>query len=194
MNLIDRAKNIITAPKNEWPVIAEETPDVGSITTGYVLPLALISAAAAFIGYWLFGMAFFKGLSAGIAFGLQNLILTIVGVFVTALVVDLLAPSFGSEKDFGRSFQLVAYAYTPSWLGGILAIFPPIAVLGTLFGLYSIYLLYLGFPVVKKTPQDKVVVYMIVTAVVLILVYFVIGAILTSIIVGIFGLSMFGVM
>ena len=44
-------------------------------------------------------------------------------------------------------------------------------------GIYSIYLFYLGLPVLMKTPPDKVVAYMIVAAVVIFVIYIVIGAI-----------------
>src|SRR5215210_2559081 len=113
MNLIDRVKNIITNPIMEWNVIATEQPDAGKIITGYVLPLAGLAAIAAFIGYGLIGFNVFGFRMAGINWGLYYAITVLVSgilsVFVTALVIDLLAPSFGSEKNYNRSVQLVAY-------------------------------------------------------------------------------------
>ncbi len=194
MSLVDRAKNIIVSPKSEWEVIASEQADMGGILTGYVIPMALIPAVAGFIGYGFIGIMGVSGITWGIAHALISLISTIVGVLITAFVVDLLAPNFGSEKNLGRAMQLVAYAYTPAWVGGILGIFPAIGWLGGLFGLYGIYLMYLGFPHTMKTPQDKVIIYMIVTVVILMVVYFVLAAIITSIVFGIFGLSMFSMM
>ncbi|MBL0175234.1 MAG: YIP1 family protein [Ignavibacteria bacterium] len=194
MNLIDRAKNMIVSPKTEWEAVAAEEPDVAGIITGYVLPLAGIAAVAAFIGYGLVGMPvpFFgvvRGIGMGVTHAVQLLIVAVVSCLATAWVVDLLAPSFGSEKNFGRSVQLIAYMYTPSWIGGILMIYPPLGIIGSLFGLYGIYLMYLGLPVIMKTPSDKVVVYMIVVAVILILFYVILGAILGALFLA-FGLSM----
>jgi hypothetical protein len=48
-----------------------------------------------------------------------------------------------------------------------------LAVLGIIAALYSIYLFYLGLPVMMKTPADKVIPYMAVSAVVIIVVYIV---------------------
>ena len=192
MSLVDRAKNIIMSPKTEWEVVASETPDIGGILTGYVLPMAALPALASFIG-WGF-ISSFGGVTWGIAYALISLFSTILGVFLTAFVVQLLAPSFGSEKDLGKSFQLVAYAYTPSWVGGILGIIPALSWLGGLFGLYGIYLMYLGFPVVLKTPKDKVIVYMIITVIVLIILYMVLLSIITGIIFSILGLSFLSMM
>ena len=194
MSLIDRAKNIILSPKNEWVVVEGEQPDVGQIVTTYVLPLAAVAAVATFIGWTVFGFSAFlvnvKGPSWGLMNGIQSLIQSIVAVFLTAFIIDALAPSFQSEKNFGRAVQLVAYSYTPAWIGGILNVFPMIGWIGGLFGLYGIYLMYLGFPHTMKTPAEKVVVYMIVAVVILIVVYLILGAILAAILGGIFGLSM----
>ena len=44
MSLIDRVKNIILAPKTEWPVIDCEPGDVVYIFTNYVAILAAIPA------------------------------------------------------------------------------------------------------------------------------------------------------
>ena len=124
--------------------------------------------------------------------GIVSLLSALLGVFITAFVVDFLAPNFGSQKDFGRSMQLVAYSYTPAWVAGILNIVPVLGILAGLASLYGLYLIYLGLPSIKKTPEDKVVVYLVVTIVVVIVLYFVLAAILTPIICAIFGLSLFG--
>ena len=196
MNFIDRAKNMIVSPKTEWEVIAAEEPDVAGIITGYALPLAGIAAVATFIGYGLVGVPvpFFgvmRGVSMGVTQAVQSLIVTLVSVFATAFVVDLLAPNFGSEKNFGRAVQLVVYMYTPSWVGGILMIYPPLGLIGSLFGLYGIYLMYLGLPATMKTPQDKVILYMIVVAVILFAIAAVLGIIMAAILGAIFGLAAF---
>jgi hypothetical protein len=189
MNLVERAKNIITTPKTEWAVVASEEPNIQQILIGYVFPLALIPAIASIIGFGVLGSALIKSFSWGIAMGLVQLISTFVTVYLAALVINMLAPSFGSEKNMGKAMQLVAYSYTPAWVGGILNIIPFLSWLGALFGLYGLYLMYLGLPFTMKTPQDKNVVYLIVSIIVLIIIYMIIAAILTSIILAIFGFS-----
>jgi hypothetical protein len=194
MNIVDRAKNIIMTPKTEWPVIAGEEPNPGQIVSGYVIPLALIPAVASVLGYGLIGRGMFSSFTWGIAMAIISFIGAVVGVYLTAFVVNLLAPSFSSQKNFGRAMQLVAYSYTPAWVAGILDIVPVLAVLVAIASLYGLYLVYLGIPHTMKTPQDKVVVYMVVSIIVLILVYIVLAAILTPIVFGIFGLSTMSLM
>lgn len=194
MNLVDRAKNIIMTPKTEWPVIAAEEPNVSAIMTGYVIPLALIPAVAMVIGYGFVGGAMFSSVTWGIGMAVVSLISSIVGVYLTALVMDFLAPNFGSQKGFGRALQTVAYSYTPMWIGGILNIVPAIGWLGSLLGLYGLYLMYLGLPHTMKTPQDKVVLYLVVSIIVMVIIYMVLGAILSAIMFAVLGMGAMGMM
>lgn len=193
MSIIDRAKNIIVAPAKEWDVISQETPDTGKIITGYVLPLAAVAAIAGFIGYSFIGIDTgflkMKGINWGIYQAVSVLVGALLSVFVSAFVIDALAPSFKSEKNMPRSVQLVAYSFTPAWIGGILTIFPAIAVIGALFGLYGLYLLYIGLPKLKKTPAENHTTYFIVSLLVIIAVYFVVGLIMSAVLMPMMGLS-----
>jgi len=188
MNLIERAKNIIISPAKEWDIIAAEQPDTGKIITGYVLPLAGAAALAAFIGYGFITTRYLGGINWGIYYAVYALISAIVGVFISAFVIDALAPSFGSEKNMGRSVQLVSYSYTPFWVGGLLAILPIIAFLGVIAGLYGFYLLYIGMPKLKKTPPDKHAGYFVVSLLVMIAVYFILGLIMARLLMPAMGL------
>lgn len=193
MNIIDRVKNIIVTPASEWSIIEQETPDTGKIITGYVLPLAALAAVAAFIGYSFIGInaGFFR--MRGFNWGIYHLVSVIAGalisVFLSSFIIDALAPTFKSEKNMPRSVQLVAYSMTPGWIGGLLTIFPPISVIGSLFSLYGLYLLYLGLPKLKKTSEENHVTYFVVALVVMIVVYFAIGMIMSIIVMPLMGLS-----
>jgi Yip1 domain len=190
MNLIERVKNILVTPKTEWDVINGETATPMSLLTSYVIPLALIPAIASFIGWGLIGVSYFGvkigGMGFGIAMAVQSFVGAIISFYVSSYIIDALAPTFKSEKDINKSAQLVAYASTAAWVAGIFNILPALAILGIL-GLYSIYLFYVGLPKLKKTPQDQVVPYMLVSALVLIVISLVIGFILTRVIYGVVG-------
>lgn len=190
--LVERVKGILLSPKTEWGVVAAERADTGKILTGYVLPLALIPAIGSFLGYGVIGTRYTgMAISMGIAYALIAYISSVLSVLIGAAVVNALAATFNSRNDFGRAVQLVAYASTPSWVAGIFNIFPFLSLLIMLVAaVYGIYLFYLGMPHVMQTPQEKVVGYMILAAVVLIVAYMVIGLILTPVILAIFGLSL----
>ncbi len=186
MNLFERAKNILVTPKTEWEVIKTESSTTSELFTQYVLILAAIPAVATFIGHSIIGVSlgpfgsFKVPMGNGILYAVLQYVFTLIGVYVAAFVVDALAPSFGSTKDMIASMKVIVYSWTAAWIAGIFAIIPAIAILGIL-GLYSFYLLYLGLKIVKDTPQDKLVGYFVVTIIVLIIIYFIIGYIVTAI-------------
>jgi Yip1 domain len=159
--LLERAKNILLKPNAEWPVIAAETTSTGKLYTGYIVPLAAIGPIASIVGMSLVGISVpFLGtvrtpiLSsvsyAAVAFGFA-----LIGVFVLALIIDALAPTFSGEKNQAQALKVATYSYTPAWLAGILGLIPMLSLLGAIAALYGLYLLYLGLPVLMKAPKEK---------------------------------------
>jgi len=189
MSLVDRAKNIILTPKTEWIVIAGEEANIAQIFRDYVFPLAMIPAVASLLGFGFIGRGIGASLRWGIAMGLIQFVSAFLGAYIGAFVADFLAPNFGSQKNLGKAVQLVAFSYTPAWIGGVFLLFPTLGILSTVASLYGLYLLYLGLPHMMKTPQDKVVTYLIAMIVAVIVIYFVISFVLSSVFLGIFGLS-----
>ena len=189
MNVVERAKNIIVTPKTEWLVIAAEVPDTARIFKGYVLPLALILAIAHIIGLGVIGRGMVSSFSRAIAMGLIQFGVAFVGVYLSAYVIAFLAPRFASQQDMGRAVQLVAYSFTPAWVAGILSIVPALGILIFLGGIYGLYLMYLGLPHMMKTPQDKIIGYVVVSIVGVVVTYWIITLVLTSIVLRFFGLS-----
>lgn len=134
--------------------------------------LAAIPAVCTFLGLLVFGLPFTRrpGLMGALGTALGNYVEALVGLLIGAVVIQRLAPSFGSGGSIGQAFKLVAYTSTPIWVAGVLNLVPPLAALSLVAGLYAIYLAYLGLPAVMKTPQAKVVTFLIVAAVVMIVV------------------------
>jgi hypothetical protein len=185
-NIVQRVINIITKPKEEWQVISTEQPNAMKLIGGYALILALIPAVSAFIKYGIIGFSFMgytsRSIGSGIQTGLVQLLSAVIGVYLLAWVIDLLAPSFESQKNFGRSLQLAVYASTPQWIAGILLLLSTsMSMLIMLIGLYAIYLLAVGLPILKGTPKDKVVGYVALTIVAMIVIALVLALILAAI-------------
>ncbi len=180
--IVERAKNIILTPKTEWPVIAVEPATIPDLYRTYVIPLAAIPAIAGFIGLSLVGVgvpgvgAFRVPIVQGAVMMLVQFGLGLAGVYILALLIAALAPTFGGRNDVVSGFKVAAYAYTPAWLAGVFAILPVASVLGIL-GLYSLYLLYLGLPRVMGSQEDKSLVYTIAVVVAGIVIAVVISAI-----------------
>jgi hypothetical protein len=106
---------------------------------------------------------------------------SLVAVFIMALIIDALAPSFGAQKSQVQALKLTVYSYTASWVAGILNIVPILGILAALAGLYGLYILYLGLPKLMKSPADKTVGYFVVSIVVAIVVNIIIGFIIAAV-------------
>lgn len=178
--LVQRVQDILLRPKPTWDVIDGEPATVNGLYVGYICILAAIGPVCSFISSAVFG---------GIGFGLFALVTALVSyvlglglVYVMSLVVDGLAPSFGGQKSQIQALKAITYASTAAWVGGVFNLIPVVGPLLTLLAaLYSLYLLYLGLPKLMKVPEDKGIVFVIVTVVIYVVIAFVIGLIVAAI-------------
>jgi Yip1 domain len=177
MNLVERVKAILLSPKTEWQVIQGEPGDANYLFTNYVAILAAVPAVAAFLGYS------FAGLGVGRALFLAIFLYVIycAAWYVEALVIDGLAPTFGGQKNFPSALKVAAYSSTAGWLAGIFQLIPPISVLSIL-GLYSLYLLWLGLPVLMRSPPDRATGYTAAVVVIMFVAMLIIGFIVGMIV------------
>lgn len=189
-SLQTRVVNILKQPKSEWSVIAAESTDVGRLYREYIIPLSAIPVVAGFIGMmWLASVQVTPGEISGglmwwLGLAIAEYVVGLVGVFIAAVVIEWLAPKFKSSGTRVDALKVVAYASTPIWIAGIVKLVPLLGMLAILAAIYAIYLCYLGLPPVMKTPQDQVVIFMIVAAVVIIVVQLVLSAVLASVMFG----------
>jgi hypothetical protein len=195
--LMQRVKLILTSPDTEWKTIDTEQTSAKELYIGYILILAAITPIAVFFKMSIFGVKipFMGRYRLGIGASLTNMVLsyffTLAGVYIMALIVNLLAPSFGGSKNQIQALKAVTYAYTAAWIAGIVQFIPWLGILILLAGvLYSIYLLYLGLPVMMKCPKEKAVGYTAVSIISAFIVSFVISAVVA----GITGVHMRGTM
>ncbi|HMK64606.1 MAG TPA: Yip1 family protein [Thermodesulfobacteriota bacterium] len=185
MNLVQRVMDISLKPKDTWQVIKSEPATIKDLYTSYAVPLAAITPIASFIGFSLIGfsmltMRYRIPLATGLSHAIVSYALSLVGIYVVAQIIDALAPNFGSQKNLINAMKVVVYSYTPAWVAGILLIIPGLSPITGLVSLYSLYILYLGLPVLMETPQDKAMGYFVVSIVVSILVFVVVGVVSRS--------------
>ncbi len=194
--LLDRARNILLTPKTEWPLIAAETDTVRDLYTRYILILAALPAIASFVkmsligtGVPIFGVSFRVGIGLGLVQAVVTYALSLVSVYVLALIIDALAPTFGGQKDSVQALKTAAYASTASWVAGIAVVLPWVGALIALAGsIYGAYLLYLGLPNTMRAPTDRATGY----TVVVFLIAFVLGIVIASIVGAIGGAASMG--
>ena len=182
---VSRIRNILLQPTAEWRVIEHEPATVQSLFTRYAAPLAAITPICSVLGQQLFGVGFGAlhyrpPLLAALVGGVVSFVLSLLATLVFGLVIDALAPSFGGQRDRLKAMKVAVYSATAIWLAGVFALVPLLAIF-TLVGLYSLFLLYRGLPLLMHAPQDKTLGYTAVVVLVMILVQAVIGAIVFAI-------------
>lgn len=182
MNLIERVKGILLKPRETWSVIDGEAAGTASLFTGYLMILAAIPAVCGFIGMSLIGVG---GLGfsvrvpvgAGLANMVVSYVMSLVGVFVLALLINALAPTFGGTKNQIQALKVAVYASTAAMLGGVFSLLPAMAILGLVAALYSLYLLYVGLPLLMRSPPERAMPYTAVVVVAAIVLGIAIGAV-----------------
>jgi hypothetical protein len=192
-DLVGRVKRLLLTPSAEWDRIDGEPATIKGLYVGYVCILAAITPIASLIGGQLFGhgafgVSFKPNLVAAIVSAVVTYGLTLLSVFLLALIIDALAPSFDGQKDRVQAFKVAAYTGTAGWVAGVLTIFPALAIIAGLASLYGLYLLYLGLPKLMKAPKEKSLGYTVVTILCAIVLFMVVGAVTGAVA----GAAMFG--
>ncbi len=182
MDIVQRVQSILLKPKEEWVKIKAEPTTVAGLFTSYIMILAAIPAGFQFLGNVLVGQrlplvgVFRWPIGRAIGSAILTYVLALAAVYIFALVVNELAPTFSSTKHMINALKLTAYSMTPGWVAGVLYIVPGLWALSLVASLYGLYLLYLGFDTpMMETPKDKIVGYMILSIVVIVVLYVVFG-------------------
>lgn len=186
MNIVARIKNILLSPVKEWGVIDGESASIGSLYTGYAIPLALIPAVAGFIGnsfvgMSVMGMAIKTPVVAGVVMAIVSYAFGLALLYVVALLINALAPKFDGQANLVQALKVTVYSATPVWVVSILTVIPMLGVLVLLAGIYSLALYWMGLPKLMKVPQEKKVGFNITVFLCVIVLYIVIGAVVSAI-------------
>ncbi|MFA4858213.1 MAG: Yip1 family protein [Candidatus Margulisiibacteriota bacterium] len=182
--ILDRAQELIQKPHATWQKIKQEETTVAALFVNYAAILVAFPVVAMIIGYSAVGVRVpMEGwvrwpLSASLLAGVVYYVLWLIGVYLGGYIIDYLAPHFDSKPGLINSMKLVVYAATPFWLAGVFNLVPALGFL-SIVGFYSVYLLYLGLPVMMETPVDKALPYIITTIVIAIVI-----AVIVNVLVG----------
>ena len=152
--VIARVRAILITPNDEWPKIAERPETVESLYKDYLLVIMAIPAVFGFLG------SHHPSLIWGLVGVVVRYVVSLGAVYVITLIVEALAPYFGGQKNRIQAFKAVAYSTTAAAVSYIAVIIPNVGPLVILDGgVYTLYLLYLGLPVLMKAPKDKAIGY-----------------------------------
>src|SRR5947209_13575630 len=112
MSLQDRVTNILLRPQEEWTVIAGERSRMSELYLSYVAPLAAIGPLASIVGLSVIGYGNPVTGRTRVAFGTSighavvAYVGSLIGVYVLALIIERLTPSFSGWEDQLEAFKL----------------------------------------------------------------------------------------
>jgi hypothetical protein len=179
MNLPRRVLRLLTRPAREWPAIASESADVGTLYREYVAILAAIPAASILVGLLL---------AAGLALGTTALTTAFMAAMATyamalavpyaaAVAIEHLAPRFKSDGGTDEALALLAYSSTPLWLAGLFYIFVALSPLVLAGIVYAVYLFFMGLTPMLNTPPEQRVPFTLVAVLTVVVLHIVLGTV-----------------
>jgi hypothetical protein len=160
--MASRARAILFEPRAAFKEVDTEFTKPGAIWGRYILPLAAIGPIAGAIGRLVFGkrialttLTSSVSISDAVTWAIISYLLALAAVFALTHIISLLAPGFGGQKNDVQALKVAAYSSTPMWLAGAFNIYARLVVVGVIVSIYSLYLLYVGLPILMKVPQDR---------------------------------------
>lgn len=151
-NIILRIRNLASSPEKEWDNIASEETTTRKLINEYAMPLIIILSISKFLGFVRFGLDISF---TGVLVGMISFASTYAGIYLTALAVVEIAPTFMSNNDKTLAFKLIVYSATPIFVALIIANIHPSLFFIKILYIYSIYLAWLGVDRLMKTPEKN---------------------------------------
>ena len=162
--VLNHVWGLFAHPTEEWKDIRGERCSVTKCYCSHVLFLAAIPAVAGFIGTsmvgWQVGQHEVNRLTTESALSIAALfyIGMLVAVFAVGKTIHWMGQTYGTVQPLPQCIALAAYTATPLFLIGIMLLYP-ILWLNLIIGLpalaYTVYLLYIGLPIMMDIPSEK---------------------------------------
>lgn len=140
--IFEKAKQVVINPNKAWQEIKAEETNITSLIKEYVLPFAILGALTSLIGNS-FRYSFFTTLI--LAFVL--FLIPIFDIIISNIIIKGILTLFKREIHKDMIAKLVVYSYTPILLSAIIASLHPLLYFLGFLGVYIVYLLWTGVPV-----------------------------------------------
>lgn len=162
--MLGNAIGLLFRPKTQWQSIANRGNIALASAVLYTMILAVIPAVA-----WLYGVTQI-GWTVGDGERIRmtsDSATTIIVLFYITMVVSVvligymihwMSRTYGSDSTMAKGVAIAGFSATPLFIAGAIG-FMPVFWLALLIGVsavsYSVYLLYVGIPIVMKIPEER---------------------------------------
>jgi hypothetical protein len=161
METLDRIVGIVFNPRREWDRVASETASVDALVRRYIVPLSLLAPIATSFGMRVFDSAWdsdqgFRVPAQEIfAAAATTLFASIASVFALAGIFVLLAPFYGSTRDYRVALQVATFGAVPLLLAGATLVLPVMALVAVVAFVHTLYLYWLGAKQVLHVARNE---------------------------------------
>jgi hypothetical protein len=141
---------LIFHPRAEWEEIAREPMGADTLIRRYILPLSLIAPVATLIGMHTFDanwdpVAGYQVPPGAIfAAAATTLFGSIGSIFLLALIFRLIAPMYGSSRDFVAALKVATFGAMPVLIAGAALVLPVLVIVSVVALCQTLYLYWLG--------------------------------------------------
>lgn len=161
---IQHMMGILYHPKSEWGVIRKERYSAMHVFMAQISILAAIPAVSLFIGTTQVGWSITGGefvrletssaLMAAVAFYFAMW----AAVAFIAYAIHWMERTYGGNVSYEECLLLTTFTATPMFLSGLAGLYPMLwfnVFVGLAAVVYSVYLLYIGVPIIMQIPEDR---------------------------------------
>ena len=148
--ILRRIYLLLFYPRAEWDEIARETIRIDTLVRSYILPLSLIPPIATVIGMKTFDVSWNPAAGYQVppdeiyAAGVATLFGSIGSIFLLAAIFRLIAPMYGSSRDFAAALKVATFGAIPVLLAGVALVVPVLVIVSVVALCHTLYLYWLG--------------------------------------------------
>jgi len=166
--LYKRLKLILVNPSMAWQKLKDDSIDTSKAFKNYILPLILLIIISNFLSAYLFDLSFIYAVISTIIF----LIALFLSIRVSIILLTRMIKNLNITITQSEVSKIIFFSLTPFLLALIFVVFNPSLSFILIFGLYSIYIFYIGVPVIIDNSEDNRITFTIAATVIFIVVFF----------------------
>lgn len=161
METLKRIVSMFVRPREEWLAIEREQTTIDRLVRRYIVPLSLVPPIATVIGMQTFDASWDPQHGYVVprdqiyAAGAATLIATIGSIFVLAAIFRLLAPMYGSRRDYLSALKVATYGAVPVLVASATLVLPVMVIVSVVALTYTLFLYWLGVRDVLQVPANQ---------------------------------------
>jgi hypothetical protein len=162
--MFNHAFGLLLQPSQQWRRVAELPPPTMRTMVLFPFIMALLPAAAWYFGTTRIGWTVGDG--SGIRLTKDSALVLIIlfycamvgSVAVIGYFIHWMSHTYGADSSIAKGLVIAGFTATPLFITGAVGFYPVLwldMLIGVVAVCWSVYLMYLGIPIVMKIPEER---------------------------------------